>query len=220
TRHGIRFVYAVGAYFSMETAITYLTTGHFRGNADERWRQAVPSSYATWVFVHSSAAWLDDPEDRRALTAAADAKLADADAEISGQLAGLGPHARQIAGLLANTDPQEVPALIAGLPEPVRSQLRALDLSARDLDDLKARLILIHGRDDALIPHTESIALAAAVNGDRTDLFIVDSVKHVELQFTGIPDVFRLWRAVRMLLEERDNMPRPAWAEDMPATER
>ena len=209
----VRFVYAVGPYFSIETAVTYLTTGHFRRNADSPWRQVAPSAYATWVFIHSCAAWLEDPDDRRTLTAIADAKLADPNAEISGRLARLGPEGRKISGLLANTDPQEVPALIAGLPEPVRSELRTLDLSRRDLNDLKARLILIHGRDDLLIPHTESIALAAALNGDQADLFIVDSVKHVELQFTGIADVFRLWRAVRTLLEERDRMPRPSWRE-------
>jgi len=212
-RHNVGFVYAVGSYFSIETAVTYLTTGHFRQNVDNTWRQVAPSPYATWVFVHSCAAWLEDPDDRRVLTAIADAKIADPDAEISGLLAQLGAEGRKIHALLANADPQNVSGLIAGLPRPVLSQLRALDLSRRDLGDLKARLILIHGRDDLLIPHTESIALAAARNGDRADLFIVDSLKHVELQFTGISDVFRLWRAVRTLLEERDRMPRPSWRE-------
>jgi len=211
SRDHVRFVYVVGAYFSMEMAITYLTTGHFRRDANSPWHRSEPSAYAKWVFVHSCAAWLDDPEDRRILTEIADAKLADADAEISGQLARLGPQGGTIRQLLANSDPAQVPALIAGLPEPVRSQLRALDLSNRDLGDLRARLILIHGRDDRLIPHTESIALAAALKNDRANLFIVDSVKHVELQFTGVTDIFRLWRAVSRLLGERDRMPRPAW---------
>jgi hypothetical protein len=51
------------------------------------------------------------------------------------------------------------------------------------------------------------------LDGDRSRLYIVDSLKHVELQFTGISDVFKLWRAVRTLLEERDRMPRPLWTE-------
>jgi acetyl esterase/lipase len=213
TRQSIRFVYAVGSYFSIETVVTYLTTGHFRRNADSPWSKSTPSAYATWVFIHSCAAWLDDPDDRRILTTIADAKLADPDAEISGLLAQLGAEGRNVYGLLANSDPENVPELIAGLPKPVLSELQALDLSTRDLGDLKARLILIHGRDDLLIPHTESIALAAALNGDRDRLFIVDSLKHVELQFTGISDIFKLWQAVRTLLEERDRMPRPSWRE-------
>jgi hypothetical protein len=213
TRQSIRFVYAVGSYFSIETVVTYLTTGHFRRNADSPWSKSTPSAYATWVFIHSCAAWLDDPDDRRILTTIADAKLADPDAEISGLLAQLGAEGRNVHGLLTNSDPENVPGLIAGLPGPVLSELRALDLSTRDLSDLKARLILIHGRDDLLIPYTESIALAAALNGDWGHLFIVDSLKHVELRFTGISDVFRLWRAVRTLLEERDRMPRPSWRE-------
>jgi hypothetical protein len=213
TRETVRFVYAVGPYFSIETAVTYLTTGHFRRDAGSPWSKSAPSPYATWVFIHSCAARLDDSDDRRILTAIADRKLVDADAEISSLLAQLGVEGRNVHGLLANTDPENVPGLIAGLPRPVLSELRALDLSTRDLDDLKARLILVHGRDDLLIPHTESIALAAALDGDRSRLYIVDSLKHVELQFTGISDVFKLWRAVRTLLEERDRMPRPLWTE-------
>jgi pimeloyl-ACP methyl ester carboxylesterase len=143
----------------------------------------------------------------------ADAKIANPAATISDLLARLGPQGRKVHALLANSDPEKVPELIAGLPGPVLSELRALDLSARNLGDLKARLILIHGRDDLLIPQTESIALAAALDGDQSRLFIVDSLKHVELQFTSISDVFKLWRAVRTLLEERDRMPQPSWSE-------
>ncbi len=212
-RQSVRFVYAVGPYFSIETAVTYLTTGHFRRDAGSPWSKSAPSAYATWVFIHSCAAWLNNPDDRRNLTAIADMKLADADADISGYLAQLGAEGRKIHALLANTDPENVPGLIANLPGPVLSQLQALDLSARDFGDLKARLILVHGRDDLLIPHTESIALAAASHGNQNRLFIVDSLKHVELQFTGISGVFKLWQAVRTLLEERDRMPRPLWRE-------
>ena len=210
TRETVRFVYAVGPYFNIETVVTFLTTGHFRQSPNSPWSKSAPSPYAAWVFIHSCAAWLDDPDDRRILTAIAEAKLADADAEISDLLGQLGPEGRKIQALLANTDPENVPGLIAGLPGPVLTELRALDLSTRDLGDLKARLILIHGRDDLLIPHTESVALAAALHGDKTRLFIVDSLKHVELQFAGITGIFRLWQAVRTLLEERDRMPRPS----------
>ncbi len=211
TRQSVRFVYAVGPYFSIETVITYLTTGRFRQDVAGPWRQAEPSPYAVWVFVHSLAGQLDDPRDRRLLTAIAEAKLADAEAEVSALLAQLGAQGRSVHRLLANRDPEAVAGLVAGLPEAVRSQLRALDLSRRDFSDLEARLIVVHGRDDSLIPHTESRALAAALNGDSADLFIVDSVGHVELQFTGLADIYRLWRAVRILLEERDRMPRPSW---------
>ena len=213
TRQSIRFVYAVGPYFSIETVVTFLTTGHFRRDADSPWSKSAPSPYAIWVFIHSCAAWLDDPDNRRILTAIADAKLADPEAKISGLLAQLGPEGRNVYGLLTNTNPENVHGLIAGRPRRVLSELRALDLSTRDLGDLKARPILIHGRDDLLIPHTESMALATALNGDRARLFIVDSLKHVEFQFTGVSDIFKLWQAVRTLLAERDRMPRPSWTE-------
>ena len=213
TRHNVRFVYAVGPYFSLEMVVTYLTTGHYRQNADSPWTVSAPSPYAIWVFVHSCAAWLEDPDDRRILTAIADAKLADPEAEISVALARMGPEGRAIFALLDNSDPEKVPGLIAGLPAPLLSELRALDVSTRDLGDLKARIILIHGRDDRLIPHTESLALASALASGRASLSVIENLEHVELRLSNISDAFKLWQAVRTLLEERDQMPRPTWSE-------
>ena len=211
TRHSVRFVYTVGSYYSIEAVITYLTTGHFRTGSGQPWSRSAPSPYAVWVLTRSFASWLDDPADRRGLNAIADARLADPDADISDALARLGADGRAVYELLDNTDPESVARLVAGLPEPVLSELRALDLSRRGLTDLKARLVVIHGRDDRLIPYTESVALAAALERDRGRLFIVGSLKHVELRLSGVADGFRLWRAVRTLLEERDRMPPPSW---------
>jgi len=90
----------------------------------------------------------------------------------------------------------------------VRTDLAALDLSRRDLSQLDARLLLVHGRDDPIIPSSESEALAAAAP-DETALYVVDSLAHVELDPSGLVDGFRLWRAVYRLLAERDAAPQP-----------
>jgi pimeloyl-ACP methyl ester carboxylesterase len=113
-----------------------------------------------------------------------------------------------VAALLDNRDPDRVPALIANLPEAVRSDLAALDLSRRDLAQLDARLLLVHGRDDPIIPSTESEALAAAAPDD-TALYVVDSLAHVELGPAGLVDGWKLWRAVYRLLALRDAGPKP-----------
>ena len=210
SRQTVRFVYTIGTYFNVEAVATFLTTGYFRRDRDSEWKRLEPSVNAKWVFVLSCVPFLEDPNDRRLLRAAAEAKISDPDVEVSSLLAQLGPEGRSIYLLLANSDPNEVPELFDNLPDPVLSEFRALDLSARDLSALRARLALIHGQDDRLTPYTESINLASAAGKDRARLFIVRSMKHIEPKFSRLTDVFTLWRAVRMLLKERDQMPRPS----------
>jgi pimeloyl-ACP methyl ester carboxylesterase len=75
-----------------------------------------------------------------------------------------------------------VPELIAQLPPAIREQIAALDLSRRDLSELDGQLILLHGRDDPMIPANQSEALAEALPDDQVELFIVDGLMHVHVQ--------------------------------------
>jgi fermentation-respiration switch protein FrsA (DUF1100 family) len=67
---------------------------------------------------------------------------------------------------------------------------------------LHARLLLLHGRGDNIIPYTESIELAQSVPAGRARLFLVDGLAHVDLQPTWA-DVDILLAMVEALLEER-----------------
>jgi pimeloyl-ACP methyl ester carboxylesterase len=204
----VRFLVAIGGYYDLAAVVTFFTTGYFRPGPGQPWQQGEPNAYGKWVFIAANAARLDDPHDRAALAAMAERKLKDLDADVADLRAGLGPQGRAVAALLDNRDPDRVPALIANLPEAVRSDLAALDLSRRDLAQLDARLLLVHGRDDPIIPSTESEALAAAAPDD-TALYVVDSLAHVELGPAGLVDGWKLWRAVYRLLALRDAGPKP-----------
>lgn len=96
----------------------------------------------------------------------------------------------------------------------MRADMAALSLHDKDLTRLRARLILIHGRSDNLIPWPESAALAA-VPPSRARLYLLHSVLgHVDLRLSHVlswrfltrelPDIFRMWRAVDALLAERE----------------
>jgi hypothetical protein len=111
--------------------------------------------------------------------------------------------------LLDNRDPARVGALIAELPAPIRADLRELDLERRDFSRVPFELILVHGRDDPIIPSTESQALAAAAPADKVSLYLVDRLSHVELSPAGLLDGFELWQAIYRLLAERDDLPAP-----------
>ena len=209
TRDFVGFVFLIGGYYDVEAVLTFFTTGYFRQDPGERWRHREPHAYGKWVFVRANAARLAGPADRVALAEIAARKLDDLDAGIGDLRARLGPEGRAVMALLDNRDPARVPALIADLPAPIRADLRALDLERRDLSQLPFELILVHGRDDPIIPSTESQALAAAAPADMVSLYLVDRLAHIELGPAGLLDGLELWQATYRLLAERDALPAP-----------
>ena len=202
-RDRMGFVVGIGGYWDLEAVVTYFTTGHYRERPDRPWRRAQPNAYGKWVFVLSNVEQLESAADRAILDRMARLKFDDPDAGIAKLAARLGPEGRSVYALLDNTDPERVPALLAALPAGIKVEFAALNLKGRDFSRLSARLILIHGRDDTIIPYTESVALAAALPKEQAELYLVDSLAHVDLGPTGLIDTFTLWRAVYRLLEQR-----------------
>ena len=198
----VQFVVAIGGYHDVEAVITFFTTGHFRERADQPWRQMKPNAYGKWVFARSNADLLSAESDRKALSAIARRKMADLDADVDDLVTTLGPPGRAVYDLLENQNPARVTSLIEALPDNVRREIAALDLKGRMLAGLSARMILVHGRDDDIIPYSESIALSSAA--ERTSLFVIDSMAHSEFDNLAIGDGIRLWRAVYLLLAARD----------------
>lgn len=197
------FVLAIGGYHSMARTITYVTTGAFRASPGAPWQFGAPNPFGAWVFARVNARRVVDPADRTAIAAMAARRLADPAAPLDDLTARLGPEGRAVYALIANRDPERVPALIADLPAPLREDIAALDLSAQDMSGLGAEVILVHGRDDPLIPSTESAALAAAL--PRARLVIVDHLAHVEFDGrASLLDQLRLLGAGMRLLALRD----------------
>lgn len=208
-REHVRFVLAIGGYYDITAAVTFFTTGYYREDGNGAWRHRRPNAYGKWVFVRANAERIEDPADRVAVAAMAERKLANLRAPISDLIARLGPEGRSIHALLTNQDPKRVPALIAALPKGVRADMAALDLRRRDLTKLKARLYLVHGRDDPIIPYSESAALALAAGEDRAALYVVDSMRHTDLGPAGLSDFLELWSAIYDVLAARDSMAAP-----------
>lgn len=216
----VGFVLTIGGYYDRLTILTYLTTGYYRERPDGPWRKARRDPYGMWVSILSYTDFLARAADRDALEEIVRRRVSNLDADIGDLRARLGPEGQAVYALIANRDPDRVPRLIAALPRAVRLELAALDLKGRDFSGFAAQLILIHGRDDAVIPYTESAALAAAVPAGRAALYLVDSLAHVDLGPTGVVDTFILWRALYRLLEERDAlMQAPAGAAGCPGPE-
>ncbi len=203
-RDHVDFVFGVGGYYDLPAVIAFFTTGKYRESPADPWLELTPNAYGKWVFVRNNADQVADADDRRILGEMAWRKLQDLEADISDLVPRLGPEGGAVYALLANSDPERVPALIDALPATVREGIGALDLAQRDLSKLRARLILIHGRDDAIIPWTETRKLAAAAPEGLAEAYIVDNLAHVDLGAGAVWDALSLLGAAYDLLAERD----------------
>lgn len=202
-RNNVTFVLAVGGYHDLSSVITFFTTGYFRDNG--AWRYLAPNEYGKWAFVLSNAGRVLDRADQRLLQRIAERKLQDLAAPTADLAEQLGPEGQAVYSLVTNTDPERVPELLARLPNPMQTALAALDLANKDLAQLRARVILIHGRDDSIIPYTESVALKRRLQ-DQAELFLIGGLHHVDVQL-GAADMYRLWRGTYALLLAGDYGP-------------
>ena len=166
-RERVGVILGVGGYYDIDAVVTFFTTGNYRIDVDAPWRYQTPNAYGKWVFARSNARSLADPVDRATLVEIADRKLNNPDAEIGHLVPQLGREGRSVLSLLLNEDPERTPALVAELPTNIRQDMAGLDLKTRDLSLLEAELLLVHGRDDAIIPYTETLALAATLPPER-----------------------------------------------------
>jgi fermentation-respiration switch protein FrsA (DUF1100 family) len=90
---------------------------------------------------------------------------------------------------------------LEGLSPTVRQHLDALS-PERAVSQLRARLLIVHGRGDALVPYTESLRLAAAARDLRPRTAIVGLIGHVERSGLGarLADLARLWAVTYELM--------------------
>ncbi|MDJ0894367.1 MAG: RNA methyltransferase [Alphaproteobacteria bacterium] len=195
----IRFVVSLGGYYDARAVVTFITTGAYRqpSSDQQEWKRPLPA--AKWIFLASNIDTLSDPEDRATLAAMADRRLLRRG--IEDLAARLGPEGWSLYALLMNTDPDLVQAWIDRLPPAARQQLESLSPRNFDLSHLSGRLILIHGREDRMIPYTESLALEAAV--ENTELFIIDGFSHIDPSKVGPDGRQSLIDAVQAVLRRR-----------------
>lgn len=200
-RSHVRFILTVGGYYDPRRVLVFFTTGYYC--QDGQWRYRRPNAYGKWIFVLANVEYLDHPEDRRLLSAMARRKLEDLSADLEEFAGGLSPQGQDVYAFIVNRDPERARQLLAELPAAIHEEIRALNPARRDLARLEARMILVHGYDDPIIPFTESVAFDQALPEEQARLYLVDGLAHVDVR-PGWISRWRLWRAVDALLAERD----------------
>ena len=114
----------------------------------------------------------------------------------------LAPDARALYELVANEDPHRVAALIDKLSPRIKNELHGVNPAKRDLSQIKAQVILLHGRGDTMIPYTESIAIARALPAEQVTLFLIEGYAHTDVK-PKRQDLPQILGAMELLLAQR-----------------
>jgi len=176
----VQFCFLLGAYHDLRNVVVYITTGYYRDAGE--WVYLEPENFGRWVFLLNGDDLVDDPHDRDVLRAIALAKLDDPVRDVTREVGQLHAEGRRVFDLLTARDPDLAVRSLETLPPRLSRYLDALSPRGR-MGLVRARLILAHGRDDNMIPYTESLAVAAEAGiGPDVHLEILDSFRHVDLR--------------------------------------
>ncbi|MFQ5829255.1 MAG: alpha/beta hydrolase family protein [Candidatus Methylomirabilia bacterium] len=197
----VALVVSLGGYASTVEVLRYALTGAYRyGGIGER---GEPNPDGARLFLRANLDLLSTLEDRARLAAWLDAPG-------SGRPRELSPEGESVLRLVENRDPDRLDPLVRALPRLLQALLSALSPQGA-LPRLKARLSLIHGRTDPVVPYTESLRLADAARraGVPTRLTIMGAVEHVEasadrrLSGRRLLELTQLWTAAYELFRSR-----------------
>ena len=189
-RDDVYFVNAFGPYYDAETLVLEATSRSVVYDGERTpWE---PDKLTMRVLSNELIETLENPADIDALTR----RYMDGQSLSPEELDSLSPQARTVATLLNGTTPEESVALYAKLPDDFRRDLAGISPSTH-VDDIRARLLVLHDRHDRLVPAAESRRLVAATE-DRGNVRYTEvlSFEHVRPGAGGIGEL--LGEALRL----------------------
>ena len=206
----VRFCFLLGSYYDIRSIVIYATTGYYLEN--DEWVYMKPRHTGKWAFLKNMLELVDDAGDRALLARIADAKLAGDERDVSAAADSLGTEGACLYELMTSTDPDQAAGIIERLDPRILSFFDELSMVG-NIDDVTAHLIITHGRDDNLMPYTESILLAEnAPPNAAVQLRILESFQHVDLEFSWeggpagwaatLAEVGKVYSVVYALLEQ------------------
>jgi pimeloyl-ACP methyl ester carboxylesterase len=175
----IRFVAAVGPFADIERSLQFLATGQTRYRGKPH--RVTPGLYGRLVFLRTFEEFLVDAGDRDVLELMAARRTTNARAPLGDLALRLGPEGRTIYDLFETASPEQVPSLIARLPQPLRLRMAELSPERRDFEALRSPVFLVHARDDDSFPVDESVRIAALARPHvPTRLVVMEALHHVD----------------------------------------
>lgn len=165
-RDSVRFVNFFGGYYDARDLIAAVVSEtRFGEDGTQAWTPAALSREVT--AAHLTAA-LPDPAESELLTHVFVDKNPALDAQAVGALSSEAQAVHQMLNG-AELDIEEARHLVYALPESMQAELRAISPSTI-IDDLSARVLIMHDLHDELVPSEESRRLADAL-AERSDVY-------------------------------------------------
>ena len=197
-RNEVDFVLAIGGYYDIRQVMAFISTGLYQRH--NKMVALAPHPFTRLLFILSHKDLLPEQDNGLIQSYIEQYQHRPEELDLDKVREALGAEGRSLLDLLQNTDLSRVEEFYNRLPHRVRENLDGLDMAQRDLSRLHARLLLIHGRDDNLIPYTQSLQLAKHV--PAADVYVVGGLQHVNVR-PSLFAIMNLWRAVHCLLALR-----------------
>jgi pimeloyl-ACP methyl ester carboxylesterase len=208
------FLATVGGYADLDTVLRFLATG--LTFVDGRTRRIEPDLYGQLVFLRTYEPFVTS-SDRQVLEAMVARRFRNPKAALADLAADLSPSGRLIYDLFETASPDRVPGLIERLPSEMRHSMAALSPARRSFSSLKARLYIVHARDDGTFPVSQAHELARRARPSvPVRLVVVDALLHVEPRpwsrdpwgflTRDVPEAVRLAAWWYALLGERERL--------------
>ena len=179
----VQFVNAFGPYFDARDLLLQVAT---RSRLDQGERTPwQPDRLTLKVFANELIESLDDPADVELLTKV----------YITGEpadLSPLTPAGQTVARLLGGAPPEQAAELYDTLPKDFRDEMDRISPSSY-VDELQAKLLILHDRDDRLVPSAESRRLVAAMQ-ERGGVRYTELVSFEHVRATSGAGI---WRAIK-----------------------
>ena len=169
-RDQIAFLNIFGSYYDARELLLAVASHEIEVDGTRRsWH---PSEVSVYTFMKQVVMSLSDGEDRDILTRA----TWSADPDALDDLERLSPDGRLVRELFERPSRERAAAILDALPHSSRDRLAAISPSA-GVSRLKAKLYVMHGRDDGHIPVTHARDLARATRAGHARS--VQRVRHV-----------------------------------------
>lgn len=155
-RDDVVFLNAFGPYFDARDLLLQMASRSriYQGNS-EPWD---PDRLTFRVFANELIETLDDPRGQKILSR----MFMEGQDVTEDELSDLPPEAQRVRQLLEGTTLEEAEGLYQELPAEFRASMNYISPSAH-IGDLKARVMILHDRNDRLVPSVESRRLADAL---------------------------------------------------------
>lgn len=196
----IGFVVSVGAHHDLTRVCEFYAGRAVRGPAGER-PSAAPHPYGARVFLRRALPSLFSSEDLPLATQAMDSYLHDRPQDARRLATGLSPAGQDsMRVLLDRRGSEPLSRWLLAAVERERQQLLAASPRAH-LHGLRVPVLLLHGRQDPVVPSIETQHLARELPaGTLRALLVSDLVRHAELQELHPTEVYELARFMQRLL--------------------